>query len=176
MEKSAGTKLSVREAIDYTLKLSDNTAAGVLAQALPDGALIDVFDQLDLPKTRTGPFPVMSPKSYSSVFRNLYLSSYLEYEHSNRILELLTQSRFSDKLPAGVATGIPVSHKIGVFQVSKTDAVYGDCGIIYVPHRPYLLCIMAQTDEQTAQKEISAYSRMIYEFVTNASPAKNSKE
>lgn len=93
-KEGAGKELSLRAATELTLKKSDNTAASTLASTLPEGALSDVFDQLDLPKTRSGPFPTMSPKSYTSVFRNLYLATYLNYENSNLILQELSESDF----------------------------------------------------------------------------------
>ncbi len=171
-KKGAGTKLTINEAVALTLKKSDNTAAGILLKALPSGALTDVFDQLDLPKTRTGPFPVMSPKSYASVFRSLYLATYLSRDNSNLILQELSQTDFKDKLPAGVDPSVKVSHKIGVYQVGDKENVYGDCGVVYVPLRPYMLCVMIAAEEAVAREEIVAYSKMVYSFVSQVKPTK----
>ncbi len=171
-KKGVGAKFSVQEAIDYTLKQSDNTAASILTRKISGDTLNEVFNELDLPKTRTGPFPVMSPKSYASVFRNLYLSAYLGYESSSAILTDLTQTDFVDKLPAGVPAGVSVAHKIGVFRVAETKDIYSDCGIVYVPDRPYVMCIMVAADEDTAREEIVTYSKMIYSFVSQVSPSK----
>jgi beta-lactamase class A len=175
-KKGAGTTLSVEEAIRLTLQESDNTAASVLTESLSNETLLDVFDELDLPKTRTGPFPVMSPKSYASVFRNLFLSAYLSHESSNAILEQLTRTKFSDKLPSGVPAEISVAHKIGVFRIADTQDIYSDCGIIYVPSRPYILCVMVAADESIAREEINAYSKMVYSFVSNITASKKANE
>lgn len=171
-KRGAGTTLSAEEAIEYTLIQSDNTAANVLLDALPEDALAAVFDEFDLPKIRTGPFPVLSPKSYSSVLRALYLSALLSPENSNHILELLSKTEFKDKLPAGVAPNVVIAHKIGVFRVDGASNVHSDCGIIYIPQRPYILCIMVAADEDIARAEISAYSKMVYSFVAQV---RNSK-
>lgn len=172
-EKGAGTQLTIDEATQLTLKKSDNTAASTLISSLPKGALEGVFNQLDLPKTKTGPFPVMSPKSYASVFRNLYLSTFLSVDSSNQILKMLSETDFRDKIPSGVAGTVKVSHKIGVFKIEGSPNIYSDCGIVYVPSRPYILCIMAAADEEVARQEISAYSKMVYSFVAQVSPSKN---
>lgn len=171
-KEGAGKVLTVEEAVNLTLRKSDNTAAGLLLKTLPSGALTDVFDQLDLPKTRTGPFPVMSPKSYASVFRSLYLATYLSLDNSNLILKELSESDFNDKLPAGVEPAVKVAHKIGVYQVGDQENVYGDCGIVYVPLRPYMLCIMVAAEEKVAREEIVAYSKMVYSFVSQVKPTK----
>lgn len=173
-EKGEGAVVSVHDAINYTLKKSDNTAANTLTSALPQGELQAVFDELDLPRTRTGPFPVMSPKSYASVFRSLFLSAYLTNNSSNEILEKLTQTEFSDKLPSGVPSDVPVAHKIGVFRIKDTQDIYSDCGIVYEPNRPYILCVMAAADENTARTEINAYSKMVYSYIARAKPSRQS--
>ncbi len=171
-KKGAGTQLSLGEAVQLTLKKSDNTAASTLTSTLPKGALSDVFNQLDLPKTRTGPFPVMSPKSYASVFRNLYLSTFLSAGSSNEILEILSTTDFKDKLPAGVETSVKMSHKIGVFKLEGSENIYSDCGIVYVPSRPYILCIMTSANEEIARNEMVTYSKMVYSYVSQVAASK----
>lgn len=170
-QKGKGTELTVEQAIDLSLKNSDNTAVNTLVSSLDKDALDKVYNELDLPKTRIGPFPSMSPKSYASVFRNLYLSAYLQPESSNQILEKLSDTKFTDKLPAGVPHGIKVSHKIGVFQLGN-DQVYNDCGIVYVPYRPYILCIMVVGNEESARNEIISYSKMVFSYVSQVKASK----
>ena len=172
-KEGVGKQLSVEEAIKYTLEQSDNTAASVLTSSLTNETLIEVFNELDLPKTRTGPFPVMSPKSYASIFRNLFLSSYLSNSSSNVILDDLTETDFRDKLPAGVPAEVKVAHKIGVFRIADTQDIYSDCGIVYVPNRPYILCVMVAGSEEVAREQIVAYSKMIYSFVSQVEASKN---
>jgi len=164
-KKGAGAKYTVSQLIKYTLKQSDNTAANTLVASLPKGALEEVFGALDLPKSRLGPYPVMSPKSYASVFRNLYLASFVSQQNSQEILDILTKTDFRDKLPAGVPADISVAHKIGVFRVKDVQDVYSDCGIIYRISRPYLMCVMVAANEETAREEIIAYSKMAFSYI-----------
>ena len=172
-QKGAGAKVTVREAIKASLVESDNTAVNALIASIPNASHEAVFERLDLPKTTDGVFPTMSPKGYASIFRSLYLSTYLSYEHSNAILDYLSKTKFTDKLPAGVPSSVKVSHKIGVFNTPETKTtVYNDCGIVYVPQRPYILCIMAATDEATARKETITYSKMVYSFVAQVKAEK----
>lgn len=168
-EKPVGTKISLKNAIRLTLADSDNTAKNVLGDTLTSDDIADVFDYLDLPKDSKGQNIVVSPKDYSSILRSLFLSSYLSKEHSNEILSFLTQSKFTDKLPAGIPTNIPVAHKIGVYDAGDdSPQVYTDCGIVYVPERPYILCMMSQATESKARQYMVGVSRMIYTYVSMA--------
>ena len=166
-ENGVGTKWSIEQLVSISLRESDNTATNMIIRQLPKEALPRVFDALDLPKRRDGPFPVLSPKSYSSILRNLYLASFNDKYYSNQILDHLANTDFNDKLPSGVPEGVKVSHKIGVFNFNTDEGedVYSDCGIIYAPNRPFVLCIMSESDEATARAEMQYLTKMAYGFV-----------
>lgn len=160
-QKGVGHKLTVQEAIDEMLVYSDNTALKVLFHKYP-AFLDEVFDYLDLPKDSENNLPIVSPKNYASIFRALFLSSYLRPEFSNEILEILTMTNFHDKLPAGVPEGIPVAHKIGVL---RKEGVFSDCGVIYPPERPYILCVMVRGTEDEAREHTKTISKTVYEYI-----------
>ena len=164
--KGIGTRLTVKEAVELMLKKSDNTAARALTDELPQFAIKDVFDSLDVQADTDNSVVFISPKSYTSILRSLYLSSYINRDDSNEILSVLTRTDFPDKLPAGVPRDIRVAHKIGVFRGDNEHPIYSDCGIIYVPDRPYALCIMTvDLDESTSQKHMQLLSKMVYGYV-----------
>jgi beta-lactamase class A len=165
-KRGAGTKLTIAETIRINLVESDNTATRILVRQLSAGAIDAVFDSLDLPKDRENGAAVISPKSYASILRSLYLSSYLEREHSNEILGILTRTNFNDQIPAGVPESIKVAHKIGTFEGQDAQQVHNDCGIIYAPNRPYGLCIMVPGDEATARKHMQYLSKMVYGYIS----------
>ena len=168
--KGAGAQVTVAEAIRLSLVESDNTAAKLLIAALPVGEVDKLFDSLDIPRRSIDNSPFISPKSYSSIFRSLYLASTISVEHSNAILEHLSRSLFKDQLVAGVSGGnIKIAHKIGEYQPDNnpSQTFYSDCGIIYVPSRPYMLCVMTEDVSKTkADEYIRTISKLTYEFVT----------
>lgn len=165
-KKGAGTRLTVEEAINYTLIKSDNTAANTLASIVPTTTIDNVFDSLDISTNKEGEITVISPKSYSSIFRSLYLSSYLKRDSSNEILNILTRTDFHDMITAGIPDTVKVSHKVGIFNsATNTHRGYSDCGIIYIPQRPYLLCIMAKTDKEQTKKHMQHLSKMVYGYM-----------
>lgn len=161
-QKGAGTQLTVEEAIRLALVESDNTAANMLLSIASEESINEVFDSLDIETTKGGKLLTISPKSYSSIFRSLYLSSYLKRESSNEILEVLTRTIFNEQIVAGVPSTVKVAHKIGVFQSTNT---HSDCGIVFAPRRPYLLCIMTEADKKKANEYMRHISKMIYGYV-----------
>jgi len=169
-QRGEGGKATVEEAIKLALIESDNTAKQLLLATIGVQALTEVFDALDVPKTASEQDIVLNVKNYSSIFKSLYYSSYIEKEDSNKILEYLTQSKFDEGIVSGVDQGIKIAHKIGVFENNEGETqVISDCGIVYLPLRSYLLCIMEQgSDNSLAQKHMKELSEMVYDYVSLA--------
>ena len=168
-EKGVGTQITFIGAVEQLIKYSDNTAQHMLFDILSGGEIDDVFDSLDIPKTSNeNKTPVVSAKNYSSILRCLYLSCYLNKNTSNQLLKMLSETEYNDKLPAGVPNDIKVAHKIGVSISPEQGEIYTDCGIVYVPKRPYILCIMTESNEDEARVIMQDLSKMVYEYVSSA--------
>lgn len=171
-KRGAGASLTIEELIKLSLQQSDNTAYQTLFAMLSDKEVEEVYENLEIEISTASSSPLVSPKSYSSIFRSLYLASYLLENESNYLLEILTKTIFSDKIPAGIPSDVPVAHKIGVFNRPDTDEkVYSDCGIVYIPLRPYILCIFVQDTESVAVKHMTLISKMVYGYVHLAGKA-----
>lgn len=166
-KKGEGAKFTVKELIEICLKESDNTAYEALFGLLTANEVNEVYDYLDISILFEDSNPLISPKSYSSILRSLYLSSFLDLKNSDYVLDVLTHTIFEDKISAGVPSHIKVSHKVGIFSDLDTKQnVYSDCGIIYVPQRPYILCVFVKDNEDDARKHISNLSKIIYTYVS----------
>lgn len=165
-QKGAGTKITTKELIDQTLIYSDDTATNVLADNIKTQYMQAVFDGLDITINRDNKnTQIVSPKTYSSIYKALYLSSVLPKEDSESILETLQKTQAKESLQIGIPTFIPVANKIGVLE----GELYWDCGIVYVPKRPYNVCIISTySDMHTSQVKIGEVSKTIYDFVSKA--------
>ena len=91
----------------------------------------------------------VNAKEYGSIFRILYNVSFLGKDPSEKILSLLTQSEFKNGLRGGVPENIVIAHKFGERELKVGNNVapvkqLHDCGIIYYPGNPYILCIMTR--------------------------------
>ncbi len=164
-KKGAGTKIKASEAIFLALSQSDNTAAKVIARQVDNQDFQAVYQALDINlQTGTGG-AITTTRDYSKSLKALYFASVINRDHSNQILMDLSKSPFNDELVAGLPSGTLVSHKIGDYRDAKNNKAYYDCGIVYVPRRPYLLCISSVTDEQTARQRMKEISQAIYDYI-----------
>lgn len=139
-----GMVYSLEDLIHYMLADSDNNAAVLAIDFLNQNDLISSYADLGLDApVGTGQY-TLSVKSYASFFRILYNASYLNQTNSEQVLSILAQSTFTDALAAGVPSNIVVSHKFGERGTSAGKVQLHDCGIIYKPNQPYVLCVMTE--------------------------------
>ncbi len=170
-EMGAGTKLPILDLVKSSLIESDNTAYHALFDLLTPSEVNEVYDGLNIEISQVGGErqTLVTPKSYASIFRSLYLSSFLSNQNSSAVLDILTETAFANGIPAGVAEGVPVAHKVGVFDTTETDqSLFIDCGIVYVPSRPYVLCAFVKnTDMGPAQEKVAHISKMVYSYIAS---------
>ncbi len=169
-----GHTYSTEELLSRMIIDSDNNAAFSLDQITGNDLFDKTYSDLTIPNpNKTTAVDFMSPKMFSRVFRVLYNGSYLTTQDSEQALDLLSKTTFTQGLVAGVPSGIVVAHKFGERTISVQDATnpanndvtneLHDCGIIYAPNDPYLLCVMTKgADFDVLQKVISDISGMAW--------------
>lgn len=165
-KKGVGYSLTLREATKIMLTDSDNTALKVVAYNIPPQLTEtdNPFASLDVDIVQNNDLTVsVSARSYSSILKCLYFSCYLNKANSLELLEYLDESIFNDRLVSGVGDkSLPIAHKVGNY----TQDTQSDCGIIYIPRRNYILCVMIKApDNSDGDKKIAEISRIVYEFM-----------
>lgn len=163
-QKGTGATITVEEAIALTLTESDNTAYQLLRTLVTPEEFAAVFENLDIPLSIENGEPVVTAKNFTSILRGLYFSSVLTEESSQTLLQLLTQSTFQNGLRKPIPLSIPIAHKMGIRE--ETDSL-SDCGLVYLPNRPYFLCVVSINDRSTrAEETIQRISRKVYNYLT----------
>ncbi len=165
-QKGPGYKLKASNAVRIALEESDNTAARSLVPFIDKQDFDAVYQGLDIDLNSDNNGAILTAKNYTSILKALYFSAVLDKDSSEGILDLLTKTKFPDKLAAGVPSNVLVAHKIGDYNDDKGNEAFMDCGIIYVPRRPYALCMLSIGDEQTARKRMQAVSKTIYDYIS----------
>lgn len=166
-KKGAGYRLTLREAVEIMLRDSDNTALKAISVSML--GKVDQnenpFNFLDADFTQNPDFTVsIGTRSYSSFLKCLYFSCYLSKEHSQEILDFLSNTSFKSRIVEGVDSGVTVAHKVGNFGQSTQS----DCGIVYLDRKNYVLCIMLEgPDNEETDKRIATLSKMTFEFLKN---------
>jgi beta-lactamase class A len=166
-----GKTYNIDELINVMITHSDNTAwhalLADLRQQYSEEDFVITLSDLGIIDPRAKGEQYVTVQAYASIFRILYNSSYLNLEMSNKALELLSQSTFNDGLVAGVPEGIKVAHKFGINKDGAEIQLH-DCGIVYFPDNPYLLCVMTRGDSIPELQSVIAYiSKDVYEEVSS---------
>jgi beta-lactamase class A len=163
-----GKSYTVYDLARRMIKFSDNEAKALLFNFLEEDIFYQVSEDLGI-NYRGLNLDVNSitVKQYSSFFRILYNSTYLSRKMSEMSLKILSESSFNKGIEAGIPSNITVAHKFGErgFLDSNMKQLH-DCGIVYYPNSPYLICIMTKgNDLDVLSTVISDISRMVYEKV-----------
>lgn len=169
-KRGVGYELTLGEATKIMLTESDNTALRVVA-ASTETALENkdrALGSLDIEFSESnedGGIDI-GTRSYSSFLKCLYFACYNTKEDSQQILDYLTQTKFNNRLVAGIPDkDVKVAHKIGVFNTQ----VQSDCGVVYVDKNNYVLCVMINGDNtDQINGHIAEISRIVYTYITQS--------
>jgi beta-lactamase class A len=166
-----GRSYSTQELISHMIADSDNGATFTLLYNLNPDFLHQVYVALGIedPGDDSENYQI-SVRTYGLFFRILYNTTYLSPTYSEQALKLLSKATYDKGLVAGVPRGTTVAHKYGEHVLSQggkaTGVELSDCGIVYYPSHPYLLCVMTRAnDEETAAATIAAISKTTYAAV-----------
>lgn len=171
----SGKYYSIEEVIDHMIEYSDNDALNTLVDNFdPDtlAAFKQIFVDLKIPSPvdqKEGSLDFLSVEQYSLIFRVLYSTTYLTPQYSQQALDLLSKAHYVSGVVAGVPKSVVVAHKFGVTTDSATstspvESELHDCGIVYYPDHPYLLCIMTRgSNFSSLQSLVQQLSTVTYQ-------------
>lgn len=171
-----GHPYTLDETVRRMIVYSDNDAKNLILENLDPKIIASTFYNLGIenPFASTTGYGIQV-KDYASFFRILYNASYLSYDNSEKALALLSQTDFKYGLVAGIPDSVRVAHKFGVrtfkdAQQQQQQQQLHDCGIIYYPGHPYVLCVMTRGNDinQLAQS-IAEISGLVYREVVRQS-------
>jgi beta-lactamase class A len=171
-----GASYTINELLFNMIAYSDNDALTALLQNIDQQYLLQSYTDLGviIPGAKNLD-DELSVKEYSSFFRILYNASFLNRDYSEQALQNLSRSDFQKGIAAGISSNIEVAHKFGerfietngepTNQNSREKQLH-DCGIVYVPNHPYLICIMSKGDNfDDLSQAIQEISHVIHEDV-----------
>jgi beta-lactamase class A len=162
-----GEFYTVEQLLHQMIIHSDNNASALLEDFFGVDILKEVHKMAGMPEISIGGVSVVE---YARFFRLLYNASYLNREMSEKALAIAAQVSAADGLIAAVPPDIKVAHKFGE-QISIIDGVdeliqLHECGIIYYPQHPYILCVMTKGNSfETLDDAIMQISHVVYDGV-----------
>jgi beta-lactamase class A len=152
--------LSVAEAMNDMLSVSDNTAAVLLQDLVTSGAVNSSLDTLGI-KT-SGLFEDGLPLTAADVavlLEAIARGATVSRDASSDMLQLMTREELDNGLGAGIPAGanVIVAHKTG----NWGDATH-DVGVVFAPFGTYLFVALSDTNHETAV--IKALSTAAYNY------------
>ena len=168
-----GKTYTIEQLIERLIKYSDNKAVEPILSEIPNEQLADIYTDLgiEVPEQNDITYE-LKVKDYASFFRILYNASYLNKDMSTKALKLLSEAEFDEGIVAGLPDGVKIASKFGE-RIFESDSIeirkqLHECGIVYHPNKPYILCIMTKGSDLVSQEKIlQEISSMIYLEVNN---------
>ena len=143
----SGRNYTVDELARAMIKQSDNDAKDLLLKKMDSQFLMEALNDNGVSLQDVSQ-STMSPRIFTTFFRNLYNASFLSPAMSQRALELLSEVDFKDGLAAGTPATLRIAHKFGQYanldNSNVTSLELHDCGLIFYPEHPYYLCVMTE--------------------------------
>ncbi len=165
-----GQSYSVRRMIEDLLEYSDNRPIAPLLNFMRQDVWKKVYADFGIRKQKDDGTEEWSvtPRVISNVLRSLYNGSYLDLGSSQELLEIMTRARYTRGIVAGVDHDVLVAHKFGEATMVEADGSYTptlhDCGIVYKPDAPYILCVMTEGKDFTQLEfAIAEISKVVFD-------------
>lgn len=175
-EMPEGTSLSVGELIEVMVTQSDNTATNMLINILGFDYLNNYFKELGLENTnlsrkmmdfkyrRVGIENYTTPKDMAFILEKIYRKQPLGDRASLQCLNLLSQQKYNDRIPAKLPPDTVVAHKTGLER-----NVCHDVGIVYTDNGDFLICVLTKhpSTSKLSKRFISRIALETYNYYRN---------
>ncbi len=172
-----GKAYTINDLIFRMIAHDDTEAYTLLYANLPSSRLEKIFNNLYVEYDPLKQEDSLSLKAFAAFFRVLYNSSFLSEEMSEKALRYLSKSALRTGMVAGIPPNVDIASKRGERRVSvisngNENELYQlhEFGIIYHPHRPFLLGITVQGEDlDQLTKILRDITRLVYEEIDKQS-------
>jgi beta-lactamase class A len=187
VETDSGTTLSVREALERMITVSDNSCARALLRLLDTRQVNATAQALGLTNTRinttlpdaerSADENTTSARDMERLFAGLLRGTVVSPAASAEMLAVLGRQQINDRLPSGLPDGTPIAHKTG-----NLDGVAHDVGVVTTPFGPRIVVLL--TDGFADYADVvalagaiahDAYSLPLERFAAGIAPQQISK-
>jgi beta-lactamase class A len=177
---SGVSTITNRDLATMVVAVSDNSATNVLIDRLGMNNINALLDSLGLSNTRLrrkmmdlkaaseGRENVSTPREMLSLLEHIYQGKVVGEDLTNDLIKVLSTHKES-WIARNLPEGLRVADKTG-----SLEGVRNDCGIILVPNRPYVLCVMTtylsrERDGEEAITRISTAAYSLFDRMARAS-------
>ena len=166
------TRITNRDLATMMVAVSDNSATNVLIdhvgmpnveQMLATLGLNNTHlrrKMMDLQAAREGRENVSTPREMMTLLEDIYRDKLFDKELTADFFKVLSTPKDSS-IPKLLPPDVVIANKPG-----ELEAVRNDSGVIFVPNRPFVICVMTTYlhDERAGQRAISEIALAAYEY------------
>jgi beta-lactamase class A len=174
------TTLTLRDLATMMIAVSDNSATNVLIDRVGIDNVNTLMTSLELKHTVlrrkmmdleaavAGRENVSTPREMSSLLEQLYRGKVLNRQLTDDFFKVLSTHKDS-WLPRYLPEGLKVANKPGAL-----EGVRNDSGVVFVEHRPYIVCVMTtylrrESDGEEAIARVSQAAYRLFDRLARAS-------
>ena len=166
------TRVTNRDLATMMVAVSDNSATNVLIdhvgmsnveQMLASLGLKNTHlrrKMMDLEAARQGRENVSTPREMMTLLEDIYQNKVVDKELTADFFKVLSTPKDSS-IPKLLPPDVVIANKPG-----ELEAVRNDSGIVFVPNRPFVICVMTTYlhDERAGQQAISEIALAAYDY------------
>jgi beta-lactamase class A len=166
------TRVTNRDLAQFTVAVSDNTAANILIDRVGKDNVNTMLRGLELSKTmlrrkmmdiaaaRRGDENVATPQEMVRLLEAIYKGKTLDKQSTAAFIKQLSTLKQS-YIPRLLPENVQVANKPG-----ELEAVRNDSGIVFAPNRPFAISVMTayDRDEKAAERAISEVGLEAYHY------------
>lgn len=144
-----GTVLTIRDAVERMITISDNSPALALLRLLDPHRINTTLAGLGLADTRlntslpeeerTASFNTTSARDIAALFAGLVRGTVVGPAQSREMLAVLGRQQINDRLPAGLPAGAAIAHKTG-----DLPGIAHDAGVLTTPSGPRVVVMLTR--------------------------------
>ncbi|MGB2695419.1 MAG: serine hydrolase [Dehalococcoidia bacterium] len=161
-EIAACSQVTVGQAVQSMIRISDNTAANLLLDRVGPGNVEVALQSLGLTVTQFaggGSLPT-NAREMALLLEAIGRRKAVSTAASNQMIGLLATESFADRILAGVPPGTKVAHKTG----NWSNATH-DVGIVFSPAATYAIAVLTDYGfDDDGATPIARISRAVYDY------------
>jgi beta-lactamase class A len=175
------TQITNRDLATMMVAVSDNSATNVLIDRLGMENVNALLDSLGLRNCRLrrkmmdvkaaaeGRENISTPQEMLTLLERIYQGKVLNKEMTADFFKMLSTHKDSF-IPRDLPDGLQIANKPG-----ELEAVRNDSGLVFLPKRPYIICVMTtylscERDGEEAIAKISAAAFRLFDRLARSSP------
>ncbi|SCL81971.1 serine hydrolase [Sporanaerobacter sp. PP17-6a] len=171
-ELELGHKFTLKEIMTLMIIISDNMATNILIDLLGMDNINKRIKDMGLKNTRLqrkmmdsqaakeGRENLTTANDLCLILELIYRGENINEECSRMMLDILKRQQVRGRLDLYLPEDVIIAHKTG-----DLDCLEHDVGIVYLPHREYIICVLTNETEtnKDGREIIGKVSKMVYD-------------